>query len=137
MLVIGGQEVGPHHLFLLLPLSLAKGIAEDTIIVYFNDNGTDTGKGSLYDDGLKTPCFIWGTRGIRGGRRVDALTSNADFGPTIAEWGGARAEGMDGVSLAALLAGKAKTARDSLYGEIGYSRCVVKGDWSTRSPRRG
>jgi hypothetical protein len=31
MLVIGGQEVGPHHLFLLLPLSLAKGIAEDTI----------------------------------------------------------------------------------------------------------
>jgi arylsulfatase A-like enzyme len=105
------------------------GIADDTIIVYFNDHGTDTGKGSLYDDGLRTPCFIWGNRGVKGERRIDALTSNVDFGPTIAEWCGANAKNMDGVSLAALLKGKARSARHSVYGEIGYSRCVVKGDW--------
>ena len=96
------------------------GLADNTILIFMTDNGTSgdaTGgmrgrKGSEYDGGHRVPCFIrWPAGGLGGGkgRDVARLTSHLDLLPALAEWCGLKLPDakLDGMSLAALLTGKA------------------------------
>ena len=103
------------------------GIADDTLVIYFNDHGADGGKGTLYEGGARTPIIIRYPGKIKP-RHTDALVQNTDFVPTILSACGIRPPAqmpIDGVDLMPLLAGARDTARDSLYFEIGYTRAVV------------
>ena len=107
------------------------GIADNTIVIYFNDHGTERGKGSCYEGGVRTPAFVrWRSR-VKPGT-TDALTANIDFAPTIlAACGIETPVGMvlDGKDLTGVLTGKSKAVRQSVYCEIGYTRAVVTGRW--------
>ena len=109
----------------------ARGLAENTLLVFLTDNGTARGhapqrgeegswggfnagmrgaKGSEYDGGHRVPCFVhWpggGIGGIDGGRDVDALTAHVDLLPTLAGLCGVdvgATRPLDGTSLAPLL----------------------------------
>lgn len=83
----------------------AKGLADDTIVIFLGDNGTSGGatvdketqfvtdgynagyrgkKASEYDGGHRVPFFIrWPAGGWHGGRDVNQLTANIDVVPTL------------------------------------------------------
>jgi len=107
-----------------------KGRLDNTIIVFFNDNGQE-GKGTVYEGGVTSPSVIWKKGGFPAGPETDALVSNIDFAPTFLDLAGVKYDSgdFDGVSLRPLLNAEVKTVRDVAYSEMGFSRAVRKGDW--------
>lgn len=80
------------------------GLADDTIIIFFGDNGTSAGvsvdrdgfrvdgfnagmrgkKCWAYEGGHRNACFIyWSGGGVAGGRDVDVITAQIDLLPTL------------------------------------------------------
>jgi len=109
----------------------ALGLKENTLVVYFNDHGVEAGKGTCYEGGVRTPCFVR-FPGRAKPRKCHALVQNIDFAPTIMSACGARPPAemhIDGVDLMPLLEGRSKSVRESLYFEIGHTRAVIEGDW--------
>ena len=106
-------------------------LAKDTLIIYFNDHGTEGGKGTLYEGGVRTPTIIRYPAKVRP-RHSAELIENIDFVPTI--FGAADAAipkgmTMDGIDLMPLLTGKTDRTRNSILCEIGYTRAVVTKDY--------
>ncbi len=90
-----------HYLGELFAMLEAKGVMDDTIIVFTSDNGPALqgstnelrgGKYSAYDAGQKVPCYVrWGNNpqfssGVAGqARTISAIATLADFFPTLVE----------------------------------------------------
>ena len=103
------------------------GIADNTLVVYFNDHGVEGGKGTLYEGGIRTPIIMRYPDKIKP-QQTDALVQNVDFVPTILSVCGITPPAdspIDGVDLMPLLTGSSERRRGSLYCEIGYTRSVV------------
>lgn len=117
------------------------GLRENTIVVFTSDNGAtylpevdfeffeSVGplrglKGSLYEGGIRVPLLVRWPDKIAAGSESDVLTGFEDWLPTLLELTGVETEvpaGVDGVSLAPVLLGKAKKGsggRDFLYREF-------------------
>ncbi len=97
------------------------GEYENTVIIYFGDNGATVGceldendylvdgynagmrgkKGSVYEGAHKNACFIHAPSGILGSpRKISGLTAHFDIFPTCMEMCGLETpKGLDGVSL--------------------------------------
>lgn len=102
------------------------GVRDNTIVIYFHDNGGTAGvpfynagmrgkKTTYYEGGHRAACFIQWPKGATDGRLgaardVDTLTQVQDLLPTLMEWCGLKASGatFDGTSLANLLKPKVK-----------------------------
>lgn len=98
----------------------AKGMTENTILIYAGDNGGADGvrvfnagmrgaKGSPYDGGHHVPCFIyWPAGGIKEARDINTLTAHIDLLPTLVDLCHLENHGhlVDGKSLRPLLYGK-------------------------------
>jgi arylsulfatase A-like enzyme len=92
----------------------------DTLIVFSSDHGLAMGshglmgKQSLYDAAMKSPLVIAGP-GVPKGESA-ALAYLMDIFPTVCDLCGAKTPGgLDGRSLAPILAGKSDKVRDSLF----------------------
>lgn len=95
-------------------------LADDTIVIYFSDNGPNTwrwnggmkGKKAGTDEGsVRAPFFIRWPGKITAGRRVRPLAAAIDLLPTLADLCGvpvASTKPLDGVSLRPLLLGEPK-----------------------------
>jgi arylsulfatase A-like enzyme len=96
------------------------GIADNTLVIYTNDNGgtagrkifnagLNSGKGSPYQGGTRAPCFFrWPKGGIPVGIECSALSAHIDIFPTLAELTGvtlssALMQQVEGRSLLSLL----------------------------------
>ncbi len=108
----------------------AKGLMENTLIVYMGDNGFSFGEHGLidkrqaYEESMRVPMLAMGA-GV--GETVDVLEENIqniDLAPTFLEIAGAPIpEEFDGESFRALLAGDEVTAwRDTIYYEYFWER---------------
>ncbi|HOX39022.1 MAG TPA: arylsulfatase [Candidatus Brocadiia bacterium] len=96
-------------------------LEDDTILIFLTDNGSGTKvpfnaglrgqKGTMYEGGHRVPCFIrWPRGGLAGGRQIDELTAHLDMLPTLIDLCGLKrpnGAAFDGISLAALLTGRA------------------------------
>ncbi|HJN13731.1 MAG TPA: sulfatase-like hydrolase/transferase [Pirellulaceae bacterium] len=105
---------------------------DNTIVFFFNDHGVESGKGSLYEGGIKSVSLVWSPKCIRGGRQSTVNISNIDFAPTIMELCGVPTETrhkMDGKSFASVLQGSDDEIHDHLFFEIGATRAVLKDGW--------
>ncbi len=71
-----------------------KGIAQDTLVLFFSDNGGAVqagssnlplrdGKHSVYEGGIRVPAAIRWPRGLKGGRKVTVPMSYIDVFPTL------------------------------------------------------
>ena len=73
------------------------GLAENTLIVFMSDNGPEIrskdrysaglrdSKGSVYENGIRVPCFVrWGEK-FPAGKKVDTLAAHIDIMPTVIE----------------------------------------------------
>jgi arylsulfatase A-like enzyme len=110
----------------------ALGELDDTIIFYFDDHGVESGKGSLYEGGIRSVSFVWSPRYVKGGRKTLVRVSNIDFAPTIMELCGVpenERHAMDGKSFVSILQGSEEEIHDYLFFELGATRAVLKDDW--------
>ncbi|MFO0551076.1 MAG: sulfatase [Polyangiaceae bacterium] len=89
------------------------GIKDDTIVVYHGDNGYAWGehhhpaKNCTYEGCSLIPLMIRDPAVTHATAPLDALTVNIDIAPTFADWAGASAPKVDGLSLVKLLRGEA------------------------------
>ncbi|MXX51465.1 MAG: sulfatase-like hydrolase/transferase [Chloroflexi bacterium] len=88
------------------------GLAANTVIVFLSDHGDYLGdhgfygKGLPYESALRSPLIFSGP-GIQAGHTIDSIESTLDIAPTLLDIAGiAEPEGMQGLSLRALLAGE-------------------------------
>ena len=116
-----------HHVGRIFAELKKSGQWDSTIIIFTGDNGLSVGehglfgKQNLYEfGGMHVPCVIAGP-GIPKGRS-EAFVYLMDLFPTFAEFGGAALpEGVEGKSLAPIIAGKETKVRDLCY--TGYRDC--------------
>jgi hypothetical protein len=113
-------------------------LADNTIVVYFHDNGPNGvrfnggmkgRKGSTDEGGVRSPLHIRWPAKIRSGTEVKSIAGAIDLLPTLAELAGVRRVGdkaLDGVSLAPLLTGKAGPVADRLIFNCWNSRVSVR-----------
>jgi arylsulfatase A-like enzyme len=99
----------------------ALGISDRTYLVVMSDNGANVGgprhspssgailnagKGSLYEGGIRVPFFVAGPD-IEAGAICRVSITGCDLFPTFCDWAGTKIpNGLEGCSLAALIAGK-------------------------------
>ncbi|MCC6418711.1 MAG: arylsulfatase [Gemmataceae bacterium] len=112
------------------------GLADDTIVIFVNDNGGTAGvtvfnagmrgrKTQYYDGGHRAACFIrWPAGKLLPPRDLGTLTEVQDLAPTLLDLCGLRRPNnaaFDGTSLVGLLRGTAKTLPDRMlvvqYGQ--------------------
>ena len=131
----------------------ARGLADDTVVIFASDNGGTTasdnaplraGKGWLYEGGVRTPIMLsWPGRIATG--RSDAYASSVDLAPTLLQ--------ACGVTPPAVMSGKdlldADAPREVVYGETFshdvadldrptkglQSRWMIRGGWKLIAPR--
>ena len=104
-----------------------RGIRDDTILIFMNDNGTSKGetvfnagmrgkKGSAYDGGHRAICFIrWPGGDLRGPRPVNYASHVTDILPTLAdilEFTLPESADFDGATLAPVLRSEDGTGPD-------------------------
>lgn len=99
-------------------------LAENTIVVYFSDNGPNSWrynggmkgrKGSTDEGGVRLPCFIRWPGKIRQGTVIPQIAGAIDLMPTLTALAGVARVGhkpLDGMDLGPLLLGKAQARTD-------------------------
>ena len=130
-----------------------RGLAENTVVVFFSDNGGYTeknggmtvttnhplrsGKGSLYEGGIRVPFLIRWPGVTRPGAVTDVPVISTDFFSTLLEIAGIPADKHDGASLVPVLRAPraALPARDFFFHYPHYYATttpvsmVRSGDW--------
>ncbi len=101
-------------------------LADNTIVIYFSDNGPNSWrwnggmkgrKGSTDEGGVRSPFFIRWPGHIPGGSRIPQIAGAIDLLPTLADLAGipvASQKPLDGLSLKPLLTGVAKEWPDRM-----------------------
>ena len=96
-------------------------LAEDTIVLFFHDNGPngtrwngdmEGRKGSTEEGGTRSPLLVRWPKGIKAGTKVMEIASARDLLPTLTALAGISfktAKPLDGKSLKPLLSGEAKS----------------------------
>lgn len=105
-------------------------LADNTVVVFFSDNGGDTGggagtnrplrggKGMLYEGGIRVPLVIRCPVIVRQGTRCDTPVLGSDLYPTVLELADVApplAHVVDGKSLVPLLQGAGTIDRDAVF----------------------
>jgi arylsulfatase A-like enzyme len=116
------------HIGRMLGILEARGLLENTIIVFYSDHGESLGEHDyyyahgerLYQPSVHIPAAIVVPGGIEGSR-YRGLVSAEDFLPTILELAGLpRPDGLDGHSFAGAMVGNAPVPRSEVYLESDY-----------------
>lgn len=101
-------------------------LANDTIVLYFSDNGPNSfrwngglrgRKGSTDEGGVRSPLLVRWPGKIRAGTRVRPIAGAVDLLPTLCELAGVPLSSdkpLDGISLSPLLEGKTTTLPDRM-----------------------
>ena len=121
------------------------GIADNTIVIFMGDNGTDSktprttaagevkgGKTDLNDAGTHIPLIVRQTGRIEAGVVADDLIDMADLFPTICELAGVEVRSdvrLDGVSFASRLDGGQPSPRQWVTGGIHGNVSLFDGQW--------
>ena len=111
----------------------AKGVADDTFVLFLSDNGAvahgDNGpwrgaKGEVYEGGVRVPAVVRWPAGFDGGREVRALMGYIDVYPTvkrIAGFTGPDPKPLDGLDMLAVIRGAAPAPERDWFSYIAQS----------------
>jgi arylsulfatase A-like enzyme len=115
------------------------GLAADTIVVYFSDNGPNSWrwnggmkgmKGSTDEGGVRSPLLIRWPGHISAGKRIEPICSTIDLLPTFAALAGVEpktAHPIDGLSLAGLLRGEGADRPERFVYSFWNDKLSVRG----------
>ncbi len=123
----------------------AKGITDNTFVLFFSDNGAigygdngpwRSGKGSVYEGGVRVPAVMRWPAGIRGGRNVDAMMGYIDVYPTVKRIAGITdpdPNPLDGRDMLEVIRGKAKAPKRDWFSYIAQGTpdktAICDGTW--------
>jgi arylsulfatase A len=95
------------------------GLAEETVVIFTADNGTEeSGKGRTKEIGVRVPLIVRWPGRIAGGSVSPALTDLSDILPTLADLAGAKLpedREIDGRSLKPILLGESSRHREWIF----------------------
>jgi arylsulfatase A-like enzyme len=121
------------------------GLRNNTIVLYFSDNGPNGWrwngdmrgiKGSVDEGGVRVPCVVRWPAGIRAGTRIETVAGAVDLLPTLAAATGAplgETKALDGINLMPVLRGEAPVSNSRLLMTVQRRNREV--DWSVRGQR--
>ena len=101
-------------------------VADDTIVVFFHDNGPNGTrwngdmkgrKGSTDEGGVRSPLLVRWPKQIRSGKKIPQISAAIDLLPTLTDLAGVKAgskKPLDGVSLKPLLTSDDATWKDRM-----------------------
>jgi uncharacterized sulfatase len=134
----------------------ARGLSENTVVVFFSDNGglrqrfdgkddivttnapLRDEKGSLYEGGIREPLIVRWPGRIEAASTCGAPVTSVDFYPTfldLAHTPPPSEQVLDGVSIAPLLRGRDTLQRDAIYWHYPHyhhstpAGAIREGDW--------
>ncbi|MBX3436506.1 MAG: sulfatase [Planctomycetaceae bacterium] len=105
----------------------ALGLSENTLVIYFSDNGCmwgpdvlkplRGGKADLYEGGIRVPLLVRWPGVVAPGSMCDTPVTSIDFFPTLLECIGQKTSDsdVDGMSLLPLLRQEGTLKRDAIY----------------------
>lgn len=111
---------------------------EDTIVVYFCDNGPNGSrfngglrgrKGSTFEGGLRSPCLVRFPKKVQAGSELTQVAAAIDLLPTLAELAEIATNSpkpLDGRSIAPLLVGENATWRERLIFSTWNQKASVR-----------
>lgn len=103
-----------------------RGLREHTLVIFLSDNGMPFpgAKGTVYDEGIRTPLiFTWPGR-IEAGTTYGGLVSVVDLAPTILEIAGMETPTeMQGSSIAPILEDRDVEGRTYVFSERNWHNC--------------
>ncbi len=103
------------------------GLEENTIVIFFSDNGGSGGadnaplkggKSQMYEGGLRVPCIVRWPGKIPAGSVCDEFLTSMEIFPMICNAAGAglpKSVELDGFDMTEVLAGKAKSQRKEMF----------------------
>ena len=110
----------------LLKTLTERKLADNTIVVFFNDNGPNSNrwnggmkgrKGSTDEGGVRSPCFVRWPGHVKPGTEIKSIAGAIDLLPTLCELAGVKRVGdkpLDGVSFAKSLTGEMAVSPDRI-----------------------
>ena len=110
------------------------GVAENTIVLYFSDNGPNSWrwnagmkgrKGSVDEGGLRSPLVVRWPGKIPAGQRISSVAGAIDLLPTLSDLSGIEVgatKPLDGRSLVPLLLGQETEAEDRMLFSLRNAR---------------
>jgi arylsulfatase A len=126
----------------------ATGILDDTMVVFYSDNGGHIPtawladkKASLLEGGLRVPMVVSWPGVIKGGTTCQVPVTSMDFFPTFVHAAGGSTTDftqLEGLDLKPLFQGEDKLDRDALYWHFPHNRTevtyymgstILEGDW--------
>ncbi len=134
------------------------GIADDTVILFFSDNGGNMynvvegrpptnnaplrgGKATIYEGGTREPCVVVWPGVVEPASRCAEVISSIDWYPTLLEMAGLAPKTgqiLDGTSIVPLLKGAGRLGREAIFCHFPHympatgnlpATYVRKGDW--------
>ena len=133
----------------LLDLLDEYGIADNTIVLFFSDNGgggsADNAplrgrKGQMFEGGLRVPCIVRWPGKIPAGTASDEFLTSLEVVPTLcAATGAAPPEGvaLDGFDMLPVLQGKTKSPRTEMFWQRKLDKGARVDHWKWVESSRG
>jgi arylsulfatase A-like enzyme len=121
-------------------------IADDTFVLFFSDNGgithradhgpCRTGKGTVYQGGIRTPVLVRWPNVIKGGRSIGALTGYIEIYPTLKRIAGSQTKEsmpLGGRDLLGVIRGEAEASTREWFSDIAQCQpeqiSLSEGSW--------
>ncbi|PQO28782.1 sulfatase-like hydrolase/transferase [Blastopirellula marina] len=124
-------------------------IADDTLVIFFSDNGgsglannapLQGRKSTMWEGGNRVPCLIRWPGHVPAGQVSDAFLTSLEVFPTACAAAGAKLpEGVsyDGFDMLPVLSGKIASPRKEMFWERRGEVAVRVGDWKWLDSKRG
>lgn len=133
----------------VLDLLDAKGVADDTIVIFLSDNGASGGgdnsplrggKGRMFEGGIRVPCIVRYPGHIPAGTVSGEFLTALEVVPTIWKLCGVESPAglkLDGHDMLPVLAAQARSPRTEMFWQRRDDRAARVGNWKWVRSARG
>ena len=124
-------------------------VADNTLVIFFSDNGgggaSDNtplrgGKGQMFEGGLRVPCIIRWPGRVPAGKTSDAFLTSLEILPTLLKSCQVKPPQdiiLDGFDLLPVLQGETPSTRNTMFWQRRHDIGVLVGDWKWVNSSRG
>lgn len=125
------------------------GVAENTLVVFFSDNGGSGsadnaplrgGKSQMFEGGLRVPCLVRWPGVIPAGSVCREFLTSLEVFPTVVRAAGAECPPdvvVDGFDMMPILTGQRESPREEMFWERRGDRAARVGHWKWVQSQRG
>ena len=125
------------------------GIGDETIVIFFSDNGgggiADNsplrgGKGWMFEGGIRVPCIVRYPKKIEAGTTCDEFLSSMEILPTLLRLAEVQPPNdlkLDGYDMMPVLTGNATSPRTTMFWQRKAEKAARVGDWKWVESGRG